>query len=303
MSAAASSEAAEPAAAAFSVRIHGADVPVECSPAAPGLDLARCVKAKPFVDWAAGLDAELAIQKVVVQSVDYFGPRVGFLKVEAVALFNGVRVPGICFLRGGAVSILVLLKCEGETWVVCTRQPRVPVGRAALLELPAGMLDDSGAFAGVAAKELAEETGIRLRAEDLVDLSARALGLEEISGGSGSGGGGGGGGGGSASASASASATADAAAAAELRGRTTTARGMYPSAGGCDEFLRLMFHERNVTRAELDAMRGKATGNLEEGEVIVLELIRYDLLWRVCSDAKALSSMLLYERLRAAGAL
>ena len=272
-------------AASFSVRIHGADVPVECSPAAPGLDLARCVKAKPFVDWAAGLDAELAIQKVVVQSVDYFGPRVGFLKVEAVALFNGVRVPGICFLRGGAVSILVLLKCEGETWVVCTRQPRVPVGRAALLELPAGMLDDSGAFAGVAAKELAEETGIRLGAKDLVDLTDRALGLEK------SGGGGGG------------SATADEVAAAELRSRTTIPRGMYPSPGGCDEFLRLMFHERNVTRAELDAMRGKATGNLEEGEVIVLDLIRYDLLWRVCSDAKALSSMLLYERLRTAGAL
>jgi ADP-sugar diphosphatase len=264
-------------AASFSVRIHGADVPVECSPAAPGLDLARCIKAKPFVDWAAGLDAELAIQKVVVQSVDYFGPRVGFLKIEAVALFNGVRVPGICFLRGGAVSILVLLKCEGETWVVCTRQPRVPVGSAGLLELPAGMLDDSGAFAGVAAKELAEETGIRLGAEDLKDLTKLALDLDlEKSGGGGS------------------------AIAVEKPNKKC---GMYPSAGGCDEFLRLMFHERNVTRAELDAMRGKATGNLEEGEVIVLELIRYDLLWRVCSDAKALSSMLLYERLRTAGAL
>jgi ADP-sugar diphosphatase len=270
---AAAAPAADADAASFSVSIHGADVSVECSPAAPGLDLARCIKSKLFVDWAAGLDAELAIQKVVVQSVDYFGPRVGFLKVEAVALFNGVRVPGICFLRGGAVSILVLLKCEGETWVVCTRQPRVPVGRAALLELPAGMLDDSGAFAGVAAKELAEETGIRLGAKDLVDLTDRTLDLEKS------------GGGGSAIAV------------------EKPNKGMYPSPGGCDEFLRLMFHERNVTRAELDAMRGKATGNLEEGEVIVLELIRYDLLWRVCSDAKALSSMLLYERLRAAGAL
>ena len=93
------------------------------------------------------------------------------------------------------------------------------------------------------------------------------------------------------------------AAARELRRGDAPVRGMYPSAGGCDEFLRLMFHEREVTRAELDAMRGKATGNLEEGEVIVLEIIRYELLWRVCSDAKALSSMLLFERLRAAGQL
>ena len=72
---------------------------------------------------------------------------------------------------------------------------------------------------------------------------------------------------------------------------------MYPSPGGCDEFIRLMFHERSVTREELDAMRGKATGLREEGEVIVLEIVPYMLAHTVCSDAKLLSSMLLYERL------
>ena len=50
-------------------------------------------------------------------------------------------------------------------------------------------------------------------------------------------------------------------------------------------------------------MRGKATGNLEEGEVIVLDLIPYKSLWRICSDAKALSSMFLYERLLAEGSI
>jgi ADP-sugar diphosphatase len=126
-------------------------------------------------------------------------------------------------------------------------------------------------------KELAEETGIRLRAEDLVDLTVLAqtenphlTSYDEVE-------------------------------AAAIRGKALPDRGMYPSAGGCNEFLRLMFHERTVTREELDAMRGKCTGNLEEGEAIVLDIIRYDLLWRVCSDAKALSSMLLFERLRAAG--
>ncbi len=44
------------------------------------------------------------------------------------------------------------MDCEGEKWVVCTRQPRVPIGRSDYLEIPAGMLDDSGHFAGVAAK-------------------------------------------------------------------------------------------------------------------------------------------------------
>lgn len=233
--------------------------------APPHIDLLRCIDAKIFTDWASSVSPEITVEKVVISDVNYFGPRVGFLKIEAVSTFHGIRIPGVCFLRGGAVSILVLLECEGETWVPLTRQPRMPVGCSGLLELPAGMLDGSGNFAGVAAKELKEEAGIELKAEDLVDLTADALkgGSTE---------------------------------AIELRNKQPPLRGLYPSAGGCDEFLRLMFHKRTVTREQLDAMRGKATGLLEEGEVIVLELVRYDMLHHVCSDAKLLSSMLLYER-------
>jgi hypothetical protein len=79
--------------------------------------------------------------------------------------------------------------------------------------------------------------------------------------------------------------------------------GMLPSAGGCDEFLRLLFHKRTVTRAELDAMRGKATGLIEEGEVIVLDIVRYADAWKVCRDSKLLSSMFLYERLLHSGSI
>lgn len=234
-----------------SFKINDTLVPVE---AAHGIDLQRCIDSKLFKEWASSLDAELKVEAIRVQSVDYFGARVGFLKIETVTTFHGQRIPGICFLRGGAVSILVILQCEDEEWVVCTRQPRVPVGRADLLELPAGMLDGSGAFAGVAAKEMKEETGLDLTSADLIDLTGLALG-----------------------------------------------DGVYPSPGGCDEFLRFMLHRRTVTRSELNAMRGKATGNLAEGEVIVLDLVEYKNMWRFCNDAKALSSMFLYERLRAAG--
>ena len=232
-------------------KINNTVVPVE---AAHGIDLQRCIDSQLFKDWASSMDAELKVEAIRVQSVDYFGSRVGFLKIETVTTFHGQRIPGICFLRGGAVSILVILQCEDEEWVVCTRQPRVPVGRADLLELPAGMLDGSGAFAGVAAKEMKEETGIDLKSTDLIDLTGLTFG-----------------------------------------------DGVYPSPGGCDEFLRFMLHRRTVTRSELNAMRGKATGNLAEGEVIVLDLVEYKNMWRFCNDAKALSSMFLYERLRAAG--
>lgn len=243
-----------------SLMINNVPVPVE---GIPGLDLERALKSPLLLNWAASVKPDIRVETVRVASIDYFGPRVGFLKIEAAAYYHGIRIPGICFLRGGAVAILVLLECEGKTYVILTRQPRVPVGSDGLLELPAGMLDGSGAFAGVAAKELAEETGITLKAEDLVDLT-------------------------------------------ELTNKAEGAEpflGMLPSAGGCDEFLRLLFHKRSVTRAELDAMRGKATGLIEEGEVIVLDIVLYEDAWKVCRDAKLLSSMFLYERLRATGAI
>ncbi len=80
---------------------------------------------------------------------------------------DGVRVPGIVFLRGGAVAILVLLACEDKTFILLCRQPRVPVGSVSFPEIPAGMLDGDGKFAGVAAKELEEETGLIINEDEV----------------------------------------------------------------------------------------------------------------------------------------
>ncbi|XLR19390.1 hypothetical protein S83_047302, partial [Arachis hypogaea] len=77
-------------------------------------------------------------------------------------------VPGIVFARGPAVTVLILLESDGETYAVLTEQARVPTGRI-ILELPAGMLDDDkGDFVGTAV----QETGIKFKLEDMVDLTA-----------------------------------------------------------------------------------------------------------------------------------
>jgi len=47
-----------------------------------------------------------------------------------------------------AVAILVLLECDGEQYTILTRQARVPAGYFRFPEIPAGMLDGSGHFAG-----------------------------------------------------------------------------------------------------------------------------------------------------------
>jgi len=198
---------------------------------------------KPFTKWAMEFDPKLTCTSITIQSVDYFGPRIGFLKFRADITFNGKPIPGIIFMRGGAVAILVILKCEGKFYMVLTCQPRAAMGSSNFLEIPAGMLDGSNNFAGVAAKELAEETGIKIDASNLTDLGT-----------------------------------------------------MVPSAGGCDEKIRLFFHRRTVTPGELAELQGKCTGLIEEGEQITLKIVPYEEALDECDDAKLMCAMLKYER-------
>ena len=265
--AAASQSIAAAASPSTHTTLLGLSIPVFAPTLSP-VTVASALACRPFKDWAADLDPRFSIASITLQSVDFFGPRVGFVKFIADASWCGARVPGIVFLRGGAVSVLPLLVCSGERWVVCARQPRLAVGSGGFLELPAGMLDDCGSFIGVAAKELAEETGIVIDPNELIDLTALALGT-----GTGEGEG-------------------------EARTRASGAtRGLYPSVGACDEFLRLFFFQRTVGKEELDALSGKLTGSPDENEQITLELVRYDDLWKATVDAKTLSSVFLLEKL------
>ncbi|RYQ96935.1 hypothetical protein Ahy_B08g092877 [Arachis hypogaea] len=128
-------------------------------------------------------DGTLALRQVLIQGVDMFGKCIGFLKFKA-DIYK--PVPGIAFARGPAVTVLILLESDGETYAVLTEQARVPTGRI-ILELPAGMLDDDkGDFVGTAVREsslslslynslhglvVEEETGIKFKLEDMVDLT------------------------------------------------------------------------------------------------------------------------------------
>jgi ADP-sugar diphosphatase len=96
-----------------------------------------------FVTWHDTLKANLALQytqpdhafhndpytlrKVEVQSVDWFGPKIGFVKIESVIRNSKdpslpeSKLPGIAFLRGGSVAVLMILRPSDsmdERWVV-----------------------------------------------------------------------------------------------------------------------------------------------------------------------------------------
>ncbi|KAI9758737.1 MAG: hypothetical protein M4579_002840 [Chaenotheca gracillima] len=219
--------------------------------------------------------APYKLRSISVQSVDFFGGnRVGFVKLKAeISNDDGEKLPGSVFLRGGSVGMMVILQpddvpqgSETEKYVLLTLQPRVPAGSLALAELPAGMIDDNGTFAGAAAKEIKEEIGIEIPHDELWDMTEMGLPSGD-----------------------------------ETTGETLQA-AVYPSPGGCDEFVPIFLHQRRVPREQLKDWQGKLTGLRDQGEKITLKLVRLDnLWWEGGRDGKALAAWALYEGLRKQG--
>jgi 8-oxo-dGTP pyrophosphatase MutT (NUDIX family) len=90
---------------------------------------------------------------------------------------EGHRLPNIVFIRGDACLIVPLVRNRdtGEERFLMVRQRRAGSGQLSL-EFPAGMLDnDINDPSGVAARELAEETGMKVPACDLFPLCDRKL--------------------------------------------------------------------------------------------------------------------------------
>ncbi|KAL6718836.1 hypothetical protein ACLMJK_003070 [Lecanora helva] len=221
--------------------------------------------------------APYKLRRIDIQAVDFFGGgRPGFIKLKA-EVFNdqGEKLPGSVFLRGGSVGMMLILQpddvpenTEDEKHVILTVQPRIPAGSLALAELPAGMLDDSGTFSGGAAKEIEEETGLKIPAEDLINMTELALpkGSSEE--------------------------------------EEQLQQGMYPSPGGCDEFIPLFLWQKRIPRDQMKDWEGKLTGLRDHGEKITLMLAPVDQVWRVGGrDAKTLAAWALYEGLRREGKL
>lgn len=80
-----------------------------------------------------------------------FGDKVGFVSMRAFTEKEGYKLPAYVFLRGPAVAILMFVNNK----LLLVEQYRVPI-QSTLIEAPAGMIDESGDFVGVAAAEIEE---------------------------------------------------------------------------------------------------------------------------------------------------
>jgi ADP-sugar diphosphatase len=132
--------------------------------------LSTIISASKFHNFIYSIDKKiLCVKSVKIIAVKWFcnpamptPDKLGFVYMEVNATDNrtGKEVPGVVFLRGCAVAVYIRIEVEGKKYVVLTKQVRVPMG-GLVEEIPAGMMDDNSCFAGVAIKEISEETGLK----------------------------------------------------------------------------------------------------------------------------------------------
>ncbi|KAJ5238921.1 hypothetical protein N7468_003540 [Penicillium chermesinum] len=226
------------------------------------------------------------LRSIDIQSIDRFsGGRLGFVKLKAdVSNSQGEKLPGSIFLRGGSVGILIIIQPddipvseERGKKAIMTIQPRIPAGTLSFAEIPAGMLDDSGTFAGAAAKEIEEETGLLVKSDELTDMTLLA---SELAG----------------------EPRAAHESKEEPHGGEVLQKAVYSSAGGSDEFIPLLLCQKRMPRKEIEQLQGKLTGLRDHGEKITLKVIPLENLWKDgLRDGKSLAAWALYQGLRQEG--
>jgi len=131
------------------------------------------LESRIYREWLEASQKKFVVTKVYFSSVDFLrkGRQPLFIKLTATAtLPDGRPVHGIVLVRGNAVGILVVLRCEGKKYLLLVRQPRFAISEQASLEIPAGILDWTGDYRKVALSELKEEAQIDAEESELIDL-------------------------------------------------------------------------------------------------------------------------------------
>ena len=162
------------------ITINSKAIPIKISN--PGLSddqIFKAIHSRKFLGWAENLNLKAHnLEWIELREVYLFSSGVGFIclycRATPIHAPNGrdiVPIPGYVFLRGDAVSVLVVVveKETNKKYVVFVHQYRTPYGDS-MYELPAGMMDEDKNFKGKAVLELEEEAGINLNSEDLKEL-------------------------------------------------------------------------------------------------------------------------------------
>jgi len=127
------------------VEIRGKQVPV-VKPASVAATIREIASTSFFKDWVNKLSPEFTVSKIEIQSADVIGLKVRFIKMRATMTDKtGSEVPGVIFMRGRSVAVLLLLTVPDEKkkkYVVVTRHQRAAIGEYSHEEIPVGMEDE-----------------------------------------------------------------------------------------------------------------------------------------------------------------
>jgi len=160
----------------YFLEMNDFDFPVTFASEISPADQAVVLRSPLWRNWAARAQLQFVLQAVHFSSADIIS-RKGektplFIKLKATATdHEGKPQHGITLLRGSAVGVLVVLRCEGKPYLLLVDQPRFPLGERHMLEIPAGILDWSDNPVEIALAELREEAQIEATASELVDLT------------------------------------------------------------------------------------------------------------------------------------
>jgi ADP-sugar diphosphatase len=180
-----------------------------------------------------------ALREIKIQAIDRFGKRLGFVKLVAtITNSEGDSLPGSVFLRGPSVGMMVLLQPDD-----------LPAGsydeKHVLLtvqpRVPAGNLQFVELPAGMVddGGSFQGTAAKELQEECGLNISVNELiNLSEL---------------------------------AIPKGESP--RAMFPSAGGCDEYVPIFLYEKRIPREQLKEWSGKLTGLRDEGERVCVEPI------------------------------
>ncbi|KAF9993632.1 hypothetical protein BGZ80_001843 [Entomortierella chlamydospora] len=241
---------------------------------------------KPLQDWAKNLAKEetstsqtttspspsshdqskipVKVNKIEVKNVDYFGPRVGFvnLAVDAELIETGQKAPGYIFMRGGAVAVLLIIKSKNPSGDI---SEYVVLTKQARLSIPSFNFPEIPAGMLDGSGDFTGKCAQELKEECGITLEHdKLIDMTQLAYGSDWG-------------------------------------GVYPSAGGCDEFLRLFLSCKEMAWDELQALEGRLGGLRDHGESITLSLVELKNAYKVAPDAKLLSALALFNALKAEG--
>lgn len=248
-----------------------------------GLTKEKVLGFTAFQNWVTTLEASLARQLytthafkddpyylrwIKIQAFDEFTIK-GVKRVYFIKLFAEITndknefLPGVVFLRGGSVAVLMIVRPTDaplERYVIMTEQARIAAGSLSFMEIPAGMLDDERNIKLAALREIQEEVGIFPKADELIDMTKLAV-QDHVS--------------------------------------EKIQNAMYPSPGGCDEFISIFLWEKELDRLDIENLKDRLMGDRAAAEKITVRLLEYEQLVAVgARDGKTLAAWSLYEYLK-----